>query len=467
MKRKLNEAVQTKEKSRQNPFRKIGVIFKEGDIFTRLSFVIMGLSNLVRKQFVKGFIFLFGEFGFLFYMSVIGATALSHFDDLGEVQQGMVIDPVTMLPVKQPGDNSMLLLLAAVVAVFVVAAFVILWYCNVKAAITVQKLKEKNKPIPTFIDDIKSYFDCKIHRSLLLFPCLGILIFNILPLIFMILIAFTNFDQKHQPPGNLFTWVGLSNFKTMLDAGSVIGKTFFPILSWTFVWAVFATFLNYIFGIILAMLINRKQTRIKRFWRTTFVLSIAIPQFVSLLVIKSMLADNGPINVLLQQIGLLGPKEFLPFLSNPLWAKITIIIINLWVGVPYTMLITTGILQNIPQELYESAKIDGASAFRTFIKITMPYMLFVTTPYLITQFVGNLNNFNVIFLLSGGGPTNLDYYQAGHTDLLVTWLYKLTVNSFDYSYASVIGILVFVISAVISLITYRSTKSYKDEEGFQ
>jgi arabinogalactan oligomer/maltooligosaccharide transport system permease protein len=131
------------------------------------------------------------------------------------------------------------------------------------------------------------------------------------------------------------------------------------------------------------------------------------------------------------------------------------------------MLITTGILQNIPEEIYESAKIDGAGAVRIFFKITMPYMLFVTTPYLITQFVGNLNNFNVIFLLTGGDPITLDFYQAGHTDLLVTWLYKLTVNSFDYSYASVIGILVFIISAVLSLLTFRRTKSYKDEEGFQ
>ena len=465
MKRKTRKTSQAKVMSTQNPLQTIGTVFKDGDIFTRLSFIFMGLSNLVRKQIVKGLIFLFGELGFLFYMYVFGVTALSHLDDLGEKQQGMVIDPETLLPVKQAGDNSMLLLLAAVVAFIVIIAFVVMWYCNVKAAYIVQKQKENNQQIPTFIDDVKRYFDRQIHRTLLLLPCLGILVFNILPLIFMILIAFTNFDEKHQPPGNLFTWVGLSNFKTMLDSGSVIGQTFWPILIWTFIWAFFATFLNYFLGIILAMIINRKGTRIKSFWRTIFVMSIAIPQFVSLLVIKTMLAENGPINTLLLEYGWI--ETALPFLTNATWAKVTVIIVNLWVGVPHTMLITTGILQNIPAELYESAQIDGASPVRTFVKITMPYMLFVTTPYLITQFVGNLNNFNVIYLLTGGAPTNLKFYQAGHTDLLVTWLYKLTVNSFDYSYASVIGILVFVISAVISLITYRSTKSYKDEEGFQ
>ncbi len=465
MKRNRSETTSVSKVRKPNPFRQIGTIFKQGDVFTRLSFVIMGLSNIARKQFMKGLIFLFSEFGFIMYLYVFGITALSHFDDLGEVSQGMYIDPTTKLPVKQQGDNSMLLLLAAVVAIFVIVGFATIWYSNLKSALEVQKRKEERKSIPNFIEDVKAYFDSKIHKTLLLFPCLGILIFNILPLFFMISIAFTNFDGKHQPPGNLFTWVGLRNFATMLDTGSIIGKTFWPILTWTIVWAVFATFLNYFFGIILALLINRKGTKLKKLWRTIFVMSIAIPQFVSLLVISSMLAENGAINIILQNLGLI--DESLPFLVDPIWAKVTVIVVNLWVGVPYTMLITTGILQNIPEELYESAKIDGASNVRIFFKITMPYMLFVTTPYLITQFVGNLNNFNVIFLLTGGNPITLDFYQGGHTDLLVTWLYKLTVNSFDYSYASVIGILVFIISAVVSLITFRNTKSYKDEEGFQ
>ncbi len=465
MSSKKKENASRQKKLRENPFKTIGMIWREGDLLTRLSFLIMGFGNLVRKQITKGLLFLGAEFGFLFYMITIGINALSHFDDLGEVQQGMYIDPETKLPVKMAGDNSMLLLLAAVAAIFLIAAFVLMWYANIKAAYEVQAKKQKGEKIPDFIEDVKIYFDRKIHRTLMVFPLMGILIFNILPLCFMILIAFTNFDGKHQPPGNLFHWIGLDNFKSMLNAGNIIGKTFWPILGWTIVWAVFATFLNYFLGMILAMIINRKGTRLKSFWRTIFVMSIAVPQFVSLLVIRSMLTEQGPVNSLLMQLGLI--ENALPFFTNTIWARVTVIIVNLWVGVPYTMLITTGILQNIPAELYESAKIDGANTVKTYFKITLPYMLFVTTPYLITQFVGNLNNFNVIFLLTGGNPINLHYYQSGNTDLLVTWLYKLTVNSFDYSYAAVIGIMVFVLSAVISLITYRRTKSYKDEEGFQ
>ena len=123
---------------------------------------------------------------------------------------------------------------------------------------------------------------------------------------------------------------------------------------------------------------------------------------------------------------------------------------------------------NIPAELYESARIDGANALQSFRKITLPYMLFVTGPFLLTQFIGNLNNFNVIFLLNQGNPKSLELTNnAGATDLLVTWLYKMTINDSNYKIAAVIGIMVFIVTAVISLIVYNVLPSVKDEEGFQ
>ena len=172
------------------------------------------------------------------------------------------------------------------------------------------------------------------------------------------------------------------------------------------------------------MIINWKETRCKGFWRFIFVLSIAVPQFVSLLIMRTMLQEQGAINVLLQDLGLI--SDALPFWTDATWARVTIIVVNIWIGIPYTILQVTGILQNIPAELYESAKIDGAGPVTIFFKITLPYMLFVTTPYLITQFIGNINNFNVIYLLSEGGPAAMDYYNGtgGKTDLLVTWLYN-------------------------------------------
>jgi arabinogalactan oligomer/maltooligosaccharide transport system permease protein len=237
------------------------------------------------------------------------------------------------------------------------------------------------------------------------------------------------------------------------------------VLGWTVVWAVFATFLNYILGMVLALLINRKETRGKAFWRFCFVLSIAVPQFVSLMVMNIMLQPNGAVNVLLRNLGLIEKSASLPFWTDVMWARVTIIIINLWVGIPYTMLQVTGILQNIPEELYEAARLDGAGPVKIFFSITLPYMLFVTMPYLIASFVGNINNFNVIYLLSGGGPTYVGD-TAGQTDLLVTWLYKLTIDQQYYNLGAVIGILTFMIMTTVTLITYRNSVSYKNEDAF-
>lgn len=436
-----------------------------GDCWTRLSLLIMGLSNLRRKQIIKGLVFLATEVAFLYYMAVAGVTALINMTTLGTQSQGWVYDEALGIDVLVQGDNSMLFLLYGVVTLFVVIAFVITWRANLKSALEAQSYTDKGMKAPGFVKDVKTYFDSKLHRTMLTLPMLGILAFTVLPLVYMILVAFTNYDNAHQPPGNLFTWVGLTNFKTILGSSGTISKTFWPVLGWTIIWAIFATVLNYIGGILLALLINRKGIKFKSFWRTIFVMSIAIPSFVSLLVIKTMLQPDGAVNVLLKSWGLI--EESIPFLTNATYARVTIIVVNLWIGIPYTMLITSGILMNIPADLYEAARVDGANARVMFRKITMPYVLFVTTPYLITQFIGNINNFNVIYLLSGGGPSTLDYYQAGKTDLLVTWLYKLTVTSKDYSYASAIGIIVFLISVTFSLITYRRTSAYNNEEAFQ
>jgi arabinogalactan oligomer/maltooligosaccharide transport system permease protein len=211
------------------------------------------------------------------------------------------------------------------------------------------------------------------------------------------------------------------------------------------------------------MVINRKDTKWKGFWRFCFVLSIAVPQFVSLMTMNIMLQPSRAVNVLLRNLGLISKP--IPFGTNAMVARITIIVINLWVGIPYTMIQVTGILQNIPEDLYEAAKMDGAGPATIFFKITLPYMLFVTMPYLIATFVGNINNFNVIYLLSGGGPTYVGD-TAGQTDLLVTWLYKLTIDQQYYNLGAVIGIMTFVILTVITLTTYRNSSSYKNEEAF-
>ena len=444
-------------------FKEFILGFKNGDLITRLSYFIFGAGSFLRKQYVRGILLLGAQVLGILYLVTSGFARIQGLSTLGVLEQGRVFDESRGIYIYTEGDNSMLFLLFGVLAVLIVLALIGLYYLNVKNAIENQKMVEAGQPLPTFKEDINQLLDNKFHISVLSLPTVLTIAFTVLPLIFMILIAFTNFDQNHQPPGNLFTWVGLENFRLLFYESDLISGTFFALLRWTFIWAFFATFLNYILGMLLAILINSKGIKLKRFWRTIFVITIAIPQFVSLLLMSQLLSDQGTINQILMRMGHSG----IPFLSNPTFAKFTVIFVNIWVGVPYTMLITSGILMNIPQDMYESAKIDGANAWVQFTKITLPYMISVTAPYLITQFVGNLNNFNVIYLLSGGGPLTLDYYQAGHTDLLVTWLYKLTVNDKNYAMASTLGIVIFAISATLSLIVFRRVTAEGREGTFQ
>lgn len=447
------------------PFRTVGQIFAKGDWATRLSFLIMGFGNLVRGQVLKGLGFLACQGGIIWYIVSFGWQYLSKFGTLGTQAQGKVWDEEAQIFRRVFGDNSMLILLYSVMTIFIVLFFIGIYYTSLKAAYKAQTLKSAGKHLPTAADDLRSLGNERFHGTLLSLPTLMVVAFTILPIVFMILMAFTNFDKSHQPPGNLFTWVGLTNFKDIFWQNPMKSHTFSSLLGWTFVWAFFATFSNYLFGMILAIIINKKGIKLKKMWRTIFVITIAVPQFVSLMLMSQLLHDLGPVNVILKELGWI--TESIPFLTDGNTAKVTVLVVNMWVGVPYTLLITTGILMNIPKDLYESAEIDGAGPVKAFFKITLPYMMFVTTPYLITQFVGNINNFNVIYLLTKGGPFSTDYFQAGKTDLLVTWLYKLTVNNQEYSLASTIGIMVFLITASLSLVVYNMSGSNRKEEEFQ
>ncbi len=446
-------------------------IFIKGNWKTRLSFLMMGSGSLFNHQVIKGLIYLGLQIGFVLMMVFFGWNYLYQIGTLGtdvpvpgyyDAELGVYVPAVR-------GDNSMLILLFSVMVIMLIIAFLIFYGKNVRLAYQNQRLVAQGKKPSTMKEDIHELLDSKFHITVLSIPTLTAFAFTILPLIFMVLIAFTNFDRSHQPPGSLFTWVGLENFINMFNGSNAfysnLPKTLFEILKWSLIWAVFATFLNYIFGMVLALMINKKGIHLKKMWRTIFVITIAVPQFISLLVVARILDDAGPIVALLKDLGWV--KNNFTFFGNGTSARITVIVVNLWVGVPYTMLITSGILMNIPADLYESATIDGAGPLTKFFKITLPYMLFVTGPYLVTAFIGNINNFNVIYFLTGGGPSSLNLFRAGETDLLVTWLFKLTVNDSDYKMASTLGILIFAISSFISLVMFSKTGAVQKEDQFQ
>ncbi|MFR7450928.1 MAG: carbohydrate ABC transporter permease [Gemmiger sp.] len=437
---------------------------REGSTETRVSALVMGFGNMMHKQVAKGLLFLAAEIAYIAFMVLSGFHNLAMLGSLGTVERQEVWNEELQVFTYTQGDQSILLLLYGLATIILTGVMFWVWRGTLKSAYKAECLDKAGKHLNTLAEDLKSLLDDNLYRLLMTPPMIFIGTLTILPLVFMICMAFTNYSKidNHLV---LFDWVGLQNFATLFDSNSVLGSTFWSVLVWTLVWAFFATFTNYIAGMILAIVINRKETKAKGFWRFCFVLPCAVPMFVSLLIMRTMLQPDGAVNVLLRELGVIAEGASLPFFTDPTWARVTVIVINIWVGVPYTLLQLTGVLQNIPTELYEAAKVDGANAFQTFFRITLPYMLYVTTPYLIATFTGNVNNFNVIYLLSGGDPVTNLASTAGSTDLLVTWLYKLTIDKQYYNVGAVVGILTFIILAIGSLLTYRNSKSYREEGG--
>ena len=454
--------------------------FADGSLGTKLSHFIFGAGNFYHKQYVKGAIFLLLQVAILWFMifcpsvndTPYGWKALVNLS-LKNVKEGGEFDPATGH--FSAGSDCKLMILFGFVTIAVILIYFLVWNMNVESSFKSDMDRKIGKKPTTFKEDLKELLDSKFHVLMLTPTCIAAMIFTILPTIFMIALAFTTYNSQDMNDlgTNLFHWNGLQNFSAVFTGEGSLGveikNRFIPVLGWTFVWAIFATLTCYFGGIILALLINKKGLKGKKFFRTVFIFTIAVPQFISLLAVRNILGEYGPVNQALIDMGFI--DKAIGFLGLHIedsenLARVMVIIINMWVGVPYTMLMTSGILMNIPADLYEAARVDGASTMKMFFKITLPYIIFVTTPYLIGSFVGNINSFNTIFLLTGGGPTYTGY-QAGGTDLLVTWLYKVTIDQGSYNTGAVIGIFTFIITATITLVTYRRSKAYNEEDTFQ
>ena len=462
--------------------------FGKGTWQTKVSYLIMGFGNLSRGQILRGLLFLIAEVAFGFYMfapyniSAVdgcaqnGAYWLEMFKTLGTIAPGKKYDVILDTYVRADGHNSLNILLYGILTMIIIVAFVCAWRMNIKQSKIVDELVAKGKKLPKAKDDIKDLLDHQFHKTLLSIPITGIVCFTVLPIVIMIFVAFTNYGRELDGYSNLFTWVGFENFSTLFGGSnndSNLPYAFGQILKWTMTWAVFATFTNYFLGMLVALIINKKGIKFKKLWRGILVLTIAIPQFVSLLYVGKMFAKNGLINGFLMNWGWIDTP--IDFWGNSDIGRVLVILINIWIGIPYLMLMATGILMNIPEDLYESSRIDGANAVQQFTKITLPYMLFITGPYLLTSFIGNINNFNVMYLLTNGAVTNpklsthgIAAGSASDYDLLVTWLFNVTTGAeSNYKLAAVLAIMIFVVVATLSVIVYNVMPSNKNEEDFQ
>lgn len=370
-------------------------------------------------------------------------------------------------------DHSVFMMINGIFALIMIAFFVLLYMINISTAKNAVKKIIKNGKFPT-LQEARNDISQNAFASISIAPSVVMIaIFSLIPLLFSALVAFTNYSSPdHIPPNNLVDWVGIQNFITMFSTkigGGEWAKSFGFTAVWTIIWAIFATFSCFFVGFFYAFVLQDKRIVIPGFFRTVYILPYAIPTMLSLFVWANLLNGTiGPINRTLQMIGLI--EQPIPWLSSPNVAKFSLIFVNIWIGFPYSMILTTSSMTAISNSLYEAAVIDGATKWQQFRSITYPLVMFQLKPTLIMQFAGNINNFGSVFFLTGGGPNMpqpglTTTTSCGATDLLISWIYKLTMNTPSrYHLASVLSLLVFVVLVPFALYNFTRTKSFKEGE---
>ncbi|GAA2875002.1 sugar ABC transporter permease [Actinoplanes cyaneus] len=250
--------------------------------------------------------------------------------------------------------------------------------------------------------------------------------------------------------------VGLANF-TRVITDDTIASSFLGTLIWDFVFAIGSTGGTFLLGMCCAIALQSTRMRFRGLYRILMVLPYAMPSFAMLLVWRDMFnTDFGLINNVL--------GIHVDWLGTPITAQLAVLLVQLWLGYPYMFLVTTGALQAIPAELTDATKVDGAGPFQAFRAIKLPLLLVALTPLLISSFAFNFNNFNAIYLTTEGGPFPADNPNAGATDLLITYTYRLAFggSGAQYGFAAAISIFIFLIVAVVSTVSFRRTRAQEE-----
>ncbi|MGX7023650.1 sugar ABC transporter permease [Vagococcus hydrophili] len=415
--------------------------------------IIPGLGQIYNEQKFKGFIFL-GVFAlFIVELFTFGLSAFEGFITLGTV------------PVE---DHSLFLLIEGTLQIIITAIFLIFYYLNIRdARVVAKKWNDGQKVNTTAKSIIENVLDDGFPYLLTLPAYLVMTVAIIFPVLVTLFMAFTNYDFKHIPPAGLIDWVGIKNFFSIFFLSSY-RATFGAVFSWTVIWTVCASTLQIVLGVLTAVIANQQFIKGKRLFGVIFLLPWAVPAFITIMSFSNIFNDSiGAINT--QVIPMINHLPFvdisaISWKTDPFWTKVAIIMIQGWLGFPYIYVMTTGILQSIPGELYEAAKIDGANAIQRFRTITLPMILFVAAPIFVTQYTGNFNNFSMIYLFNNGGPGSVGG-GAGSTDILISWIYKLTTgNAPQYSVAAAVTLIISFIVISISMIVFKKTNAF-DMEG--
>ena len=352
-------------------------------------------------------------------------------------------------------DNSPVLMIEGLIVILLLGILIFFWIMNIRDANQTAIEYEKSGQIKSSKEYFKHVFETSFAYVVSGPSLVLLLLISIMPILFAFFTAFTNYDAYHNPPADLIDWVGLGNFVKVVQLPGW-RTTFVGVAIWTLVWAIIATFTTFFGGLFLALVVNNHRVRFKKIWRTILILPWAIPGMVSLLVFKNFFNQTyGPLN------RMLGMN--IPWLNDPTLAKVTLIAVNFWLGVPYFMMLMTGILTSFDKTIYEAARVDGANKKQIFWRVTFPILLSQVMPLLIMSFAGNFNNFGAVFFLTNGSPRNIAYEYAGHTDILITWIYKMTKDFKMYNMASIMSILIFLLIGGISTWNFMRTDAFKED----
>lgn len=409
------------------------------------SALFAGLGLILQKSFARGIIYALVEVGAILLFVFWGLDAIKGMISLGEV------------PMQ---DHSLILMVYGILAFIIFIAFIIFWISNIRETYEDGINLRSGTYIRRTGKEAFSYWMHEHTHVLFLAPGIAaIACVIVIPLVFSICIGFTDYDAGHQPPAHILNWVGFKNFKDLLFLGQY-AETFFKILGWTVVWAIGSTLIPYTLGILLGVLLNNERLKGRKIYKLIYILPWAIPGYITLLVLQTMFdTGSGMINQIIVELG----GENIRWLTSVGPARAALLIVATWTGFSYPMMLSESIIKNINRDIYEAAILDGAGKVRTFFSITLPILLYSISPILIMSFAGAFNSFNTIYLITGGGPLNLDYQSAGSTDILITWLFKLTITNNKYNYGSAISIILFILIATFSIINLRKTKTFSEE----
>ena len=434
------------------------------------SAVIWGSGQVINKQRFKGLVFFAIQCILVLIelstgtLNVLAGRAEAAFRNCGYFTKGLW-GLVTLGEIPRPDssvlvyDHSIILMVTGLLSTVILLLFGMVWIWNIRDAYRSRAQIEKGN-IVSSASYIKNLWENSFEYIMVMPGAIVVLFISLIPVLFTLLLTFTNYNQGTMPPKQLLDWTGFKTFADLFKI-PIWGYTFASVLVWTAVWAFAATFLAYGLGLLQAVLINAKGIRFKAAWRAIYILPWAVPALVSLLVFKVMFNREGAFNELLLSAGII--KQAIPFLSNAGWARTIVILTGTWLGFPYFMALISGVMTSISPELYEAVEIDGGSGWNKFRHISLPVILTATAPQIVMQITFNFNNFGAIYFLTGGNPPNPNYQFAGATDILISWIFQLTLTNRMYNYAAAITILIFIVISTFSAINLMRSRVYKED----